>query len=212
MKREKILWMAQFALLLALEVLVCFTILGSLPAIGPIVATTMMIPVIITSILLGTGAGTLMGFFSGLFSFIVWTFTPPNPLIAFVFTPLYSLGTVNGNIYSILICFVPRILAGLVAGLSYNLLKKFLKGNRDIITYSISGVIGSLVNTFGVVFGIYFFFGKDYASVLGMQYELLLGAIGSTILLSGIPEAILGGVIALAVCKPLNKYILNKKA
>ena len=42
---KKTLFMAHFALLLAIEAIVCFTPLGSLPAIGPIVATLGMVPV-----------------------------------------------------------------------------------------------------------------------------------------------------------------------
>ena len=61
---NKILFIAQFGILLALEAIVCFTPLGSLPAIGPIVATLSHIPVIITAIVLGTGAGAAMGFSS----------------------------------------------------------------------------------------------------------------------------------------------------
>ena len=85
--RNKILFLAQFSLLLAIEAIVCFTPLGSLPALGPIVATLSHIPVIITAVLLGTKAGAGMGFFFGLFSFLVWSFAPPSPAIAFVFTP-----------------------------------------------------------------------------------------------------------------------------
>ncbi|MCX6085113.1 MAG: ECF transporter S component, partial [Caldiserica bacterium] len=97
--------LTQFAMLLAIEAVVCFTPLGSLPAIGPIVATLAMVPVIITAILLGTGAGAAMGAFAGLFSLLVWTFTPPSPLVAFVFTPFYTLGTTRGNVWSLVICF-----------------------------------------------------------------------------------------------------------
>ncbi|OQA89420.1 MAG: hypothetical protein BWY26_01705 [Elusimicrobia bacterium ADurb.Bin231] len=96
--RRKTLFLVQFSLLLAIEAIVCFTPLGSLPALGPIVATLSHIPVILTAVLLGTAAGAAMGFMFGLFSFIVWTFTPPSPIIAFVFTPFYSLGEMNGNI------------------------------------------------------------------------------------------------------------------
>lgn len=60
-KKDSVRFFIQFALLAAIEAVFCFTPLGSLPAIGPIVATLAMIPVIITSILLGTKAGTLMG-------------------------------------------------------------------------------------------------------------------------------------------------------
>ena len=196
--------LVQFGLLLAIEAIFCFTPLGSLPALGPIVATLMMIPVIITAIMLGPTAGTLMGFFAGLFSFIVWTFIPPGPL-AFVFTPFYSLGEFSGNFYSILICFVPRILAGTVTGLTYKGLSKTFP-TKNVLSFSISAVLGSFVNTFGVMGGIGLFFGKQVSSLAG---EAILIIIGTTILFSGIPEAIVGAAAASAVCKPL-KIILKK--
>ncbi len=213
MRNKKVLFMVQFALLLAIEAIVCFTPLGSLPAFGPIVATLMMIPVILTSILLGTGAGSAMGFFAGLFSFIIWTFMPPaqSVMLAFVFTPFYTLGQFTGNALSLVICFVPRILAGTVTGLLHTYFKKTFKDKpKDVVTYGLSGFIGSLVNTFGVLGGIYLFFGKTYASVLGLAFEALIGIIGLTILTSGIPEAIIGGIVGYGVGKPLKKYILKK--
>lgn len=90
-KKPNTLFIAQFAILLALEAVFCFTVLGSIP-IGPLVATLAMLPVIVAGILLGTGAGAAMGFAAGLFSFIVWTFMPPNPVTAFVFTPAAAPG------------------------------------------------------------------------------------------------------------------------
>jgi len=211
-QRKKILFLAQFSMLLAIEAIVCFTPLGSLPALGPIVATLSHIPVILTAILLGTGAGTAMGFAFGLFSFLVWTFTPPAAIVAFAFTPFYSLGSVHGNFWSLIICFVPRILIGVVTGLCFKLFTKLFTKlkKKDAFVYGLSGLFGSLTNTFLVLGGIYLFFGKDYASAIGTTYNLLLGIIGSTILTSGIPEAVLGAVLAYAVCRPL-KSILEKQ-
>ncbi|MHB8106912.1 MAG: ECF transporter S component [Candidatus Cryosericum sp.] len=203
--RNRTLRLTQFAMLLAIEAVVCFTPLGSLPAVGPIVATLAHVPVIITAILLGTGAGAAMGAFAGLFSFLVWTFAPPSPLIAFVFTPFYGLGTTHGNIWSLVICFVPRILIGAVAGACFNLFTR-LKWKSGFV-YGFSGALGSLVNTFGVLGGIYVFFGRNYATVLGKNFNVLLGLIGLTVLTSGIPEAIIGAVAAYAVCRPLQKYV-----
>jgi uncharacterized membrane protein len=201
--KRKTVTLTQFAMLLAIEALVCFTPLGSLPAVGPIVATLGMVPVIITAILLGTGAGASMGAFAGLFSFLVWTFTPPNPLVAFVFTPFYALGTTRGNVWSLVICFVPRILVGVVAGACFKL---FTRLNwKSGVVYGLSGALGSLANTLGVLGGIYVFFGHNYATVLGKGFDLLLGLIGLTILTSGIPEALIGGVAAYAVCRPIQK-------
>jgi uncharacterized membrane protein len=203
--QNKTLVLTQFAMLLAIEAVVCFTPLGSLPAIGPIVATLAMVPVIITAILLGTGAGAAMGAFAGLFSLLVWTFTPPSPLVAFVFTPFYTLGTTRGNVWSLVICFVPRILVGVVAGACFELFSR-LKWKSGVV-YGLSGALGSLANTFGVLGGIYVFFGHSYATVLGKGFDVLLGLIGLTILTSGIPEAVISGVAAYAVCRPLQKYM-----
>ncbi|MCX6083523.1 MAG: ECF transporter S component [Caldiserica bacterium] len=203
--KTRTLTLTQFAMLLAIEAVVCFTPLGSLPAVGPIVATLAMVPVIITAILLGTGAGAAMGAFAGLFSFLVWTFTPPNPLFAFVFTPFYALGTTHGNVWSLVICFVPRILVGVVAGACFKL---FTRLNwKSGIVYGLSGALGSLANTFGVLGGIYVFFGHSYATVLGKGFDVLLGLLGLIILTSGIPEAVIGGVAAYAVCRPIQKHM-----
>lgn len=204
---KKTLLLVQFSILLAIEAIVCFTPLGSLPALGPIVMTLSALPVIITAIILGTGAGTLMGFFFGLFSFLVWTFMPPSPL-GFVFTPFYSIGDVSGNFWSLVICFVPRILVGLVTGLLFNSFRRVLKPTKknDIITYGVSGFVGSLMNTIFVLGGIYLFFGEKYAEVLNQAYDLLLGLLGLTVLTSGIPEALLGGVTAYFVGRVLFKY------
>ncbi len=201
---KRTLFLAQFAMLLALEAIVCFTPLGSLPAVGPIVATLGMIPVIITALLLGTGAGTAMGFFMGLFSMMVWTFTPPSP-VAFVFTPFYSVGTAKGNFWSLVICFVPRILTGTVTGLSFRLFAG-LKW-KPVFSYGLSGILGSMTNTLLVLGGIYRFFGQSYADVIGLGFQALLGLIGLTILTSGIPEAILGAIAAYAICYPINKHM-----
>jgi len=206
---NKTLFLTQFSILLAIEALVCFTPLGSLPAFGPIVMTLGMIPVIVTAILLGTGAGSAMGFFAGLFSFIVWTFMPPNPLTAFVFTPFYSVGELSGNFWSVVICFVPRILVGTVTGLCYSFFSFMFeqKGKMLPMAYMLSGFLGSMANTLLVMAGIFFCFGQPYAEAVGQAYNALLGLIGLTILTNGVPEAILGAIAAYAVCRPIQKTL-----
>lgn len=203
--KNKTVFLVQFSVLLAIEAIFCFTPLGSLPALGPIVATLAMIPVVITALLLGTKAGTMMGAFAGLFSFIVWTFTPPTPIAAFVFTPFYSLGEFSGNFGSVLICFVPRILVGTVAGLTYNALSKAMPA-KNALCFSLSAALGSLINTFGVMGGVWLFFGNQYSSLAG---KTILVIVGTTILTSGIPEAVVSAVTASAVCNPI-KIILAK--
>lgn len=201
---KKTLETAQFAMLLAVEAVVCFTPLGSIP-IGPIVATLGMIPVILTAIIMGTAAGSAMGFFAGLFSFLVWTFTPPSPITAFVFTPVYSLGPSHGNFWSLVICFVPRLLVGTVTGLCFESFTR-LKW-KEPLAYGLSGVLGSLVNTLLVLGGIWLFFGSSYAAAIGQDLGALPALIGLTVLTNGIPEAILGGVAAYAVGAPVRKHV-----
>lgn len=203
-KRKKTLFLVQFGAMLAIEAIFCFTPLGSLPAIGPIVATLAMVPVIITALLLGIKAGTIMGAFAGLFSFLVWTFAPPSPIVAFVFTPFYTLGEFSGNFGSIIICFIPRILTGTVAGITYHILSNKLSKN-NVFSFSLSAILGSLTNTLGVMGGIGLFFSDQYTSIAGRSLLLI---ILSTILTSGIPEAIVSAILASAVCKPL-KIILR---
>ena len=194
--RNKSEFIAKFGVLLAIEAIFCFVpFLGSLRAFGPIVMTTMHIPVIITAILLGTQAGTLMGFFAGVFSFIVWTFMPVDPFSAYLFTPFYSLGEYSGNIWSIAICFVPRILIGTMAGVSY---QKFNKVKEDF-RIGISALFGSLTNSIGVLGGVWLVF---HSTLGGMQAAGIM--VGTLIATNSIPEAILAWLIAVAVCRALG--------
>ena len=202
-KKNKTLSLVQFAILLAVEAIFCFTPLGSLPALGPIVATLAMVPVVITALVLGTRAGTLMGAAAGLFSFLVWTFTPPTPISAFVFTPFYTFGEFSGNFGSVLICFVPRILVGTVTGLAYRGLSKALP-KKEVLPYALAGALGSLTNTILVMLGIWVFFGNQYSSIAGQSMLILIGI---TVVTSGIPEAVINGIVAPVVSRPLKKIL-----
>ena len=125
--RKQILFLVQFAMLLAIEAVFCFTPLGSLP-IGPMVATS---PCFRSSSPLSCwapGRGTLMGFFAGLFSFLVWTFMPPptSAMFAFIYTLFYSLGEFQGNGWSLVVCFLPPHPDRHFRGLTYSGLSKAL--------------------------------------------------------------------------------------
>ncbi|MEA4921138.1 MAG: ECF transporter S component [Clostridiaceae bacterium] len=204
MQNKNVKTFTRFTIILALEAIVCFTPLGSLPAFGPVVATLGMLPVIVAAQTLGMARGAFMGFFAGLFSLIVWTFMPPNPALAFVFTPFMEFAGVSGGIKSVLVCVVPRVLVGVTASGLFRLFQK--SGMEDKGAYAISGFCGSMVNTALVLGGIYFLFGNQYAEALGVGYKMLLGLIGTTVLTNGVPEAVLGVVTGLFVSRPLNKY------
>ena len=202
---QKTLRLVQFALLLAIEALFCFVpLLGSIPFTPNIVATLSHIPVIVAAILLGTGAGAAMGFAFGLFSFLVWTFMTPNPIMAFVFTPVYA----PGNVWSLVICFVPRILIGVVVGLSARLFVRLFR--NKMLAYGLAGLLGSLTSTLLVILGIYVFFAPAFAEAFDTSVNTLMAFLAAGILLpNGVPEAILGAVTGSAVCRPLEKILFR---
>ncbi|MDR3207883.1 MAG: ECF transporter S component [Oscillospiraceae bacterium] len=140
---EQVLKLVQFALLLAIELIVCFTPLGSLP-IGPLVATLSHLPVIIAAVLLGPGVGAVMGFSFGLFSFLVWTLQMPGNPSAFLFTPFHALPDVPHSVWSVVICFVPRIFIGVFAGLIARGLARRINAPSAM---SAAALIGTLTNT-----------------------------------------------------------------
>ncbi len=197
---NKTLDFVKLSLLTAIIFLLAFVPgLGYIP-IGPTRATTIHIPVIIGSILLGPKKGAILGFFFGLTSLIINTVTPT--ITSFVFSPFFSSSFGDGNFFSLVICFVPRILIGIVPYYAHKALK-FIKNNS--ISLAISAVLGSLVNTLLVMNLIFFCFKDSYASAKGIAIDTLYNVILSVIVINGIPEAIVAGIIVAAVCKILKK-------
>ena len=206
-RRTRIFKVALLSIFLAIEVIVCFVpFLGSIQ-IGPVVATLAMVPVIIIGCTTGPIAGGILGFFAGLFSFIWWTFVAPADPSSMLFTPWNNFTTEYINYWPLVICFVPRILTGVIAGLCVMDLKRFIKSN--IVVYAISGVVGSFVNTFLVLFGTYFLWGRGYANLCGMEFATLLTVIFGIVGTNGLFEAAVSGVLGSAISKSIDA--INKK-
>ena len=111
--------MVQVAIFGAIICIMAFTpFLGYIP-LGFTRATIIHVPVIIASLLMGPKKGAALGFLFGLTSFINNTMNPTPT--SFVFTPFYSIGDVSGGLGSVIICFVPRILVGVVPYYVYKL-------------------------------------------------------------------------------------------
>ena len=181
------------AMFLAILILLAVTPLGFIP-IGPINATTMHIPVIIASIVLGPRLGAFLGGTFGLISMIRSTVIQ-TPL-SFVFSPFIPvIGTEHGSWKALLIAFIPRILIGVVPYFVYNTVALFL-----------AGLAGSLTNTILVMNMIYFLFQQDYAKVIGTNLNAVYSAILAVIFTSGIPEGIVAGLATAAVCNVLLRY------
>ena len=161
--RSQTLGMVQVALFAALIIIMAFTpFLGYIP-LGFTRATIIHVPVIIGSILLGPKKGAVLGGIFGLTSFINNTMNPT--VTSFVFTPFYSLGEMQGGIGSIIICFVPRILVGIIPYFVFKVLYKEMKskGSGMLVALGIAGLAGSFVNTLLVMNLIFVFFRDAYA-------------------------------------------------
>lgn len=194
--------MVKLALFAGIIVVLSMTPLGYIP-LGAIKATTIHIPVILGSILLGWKAGVALGGLFGLTSLVVNTLTPS--LTSFTFSPFYSVGNVHGNLWSLVICFVPRILVGIIPYFLFHLLKKFVKS--DTVPLAICGFVGSMVNTLLVMNLIYVFFGDSWGSAKGVAADLIYKTILLVIATNGVPEAIIAALITAAVGKVLLKFV-----
>ena len=128
MKNEKTYELVLTALFTAIIVIMAFTPLGYIPLVV-INATIIHIPVILGALFLGPKKGAFLGFVFGLTSFINNTFKAATAS-AFVFSPVlaYNVAGFSGIFKSLYICFVPRILVGIVPYFVYILIRKALKG------------------------------------------------------------------------------------
>lgn len=200
MNRKKTLFWVQMSLFTAIEVLFCFTILGSIP-IGPgIVATLAHIPGIIVALTLGKKAGAFIGAVMGIFSLIVWTFMPPNAAVAFAFSPFVP----NGNIWSLIICLVPRIVFPVIVAALFEMLKKRVK---IVLSASIAAAAGTFAHSLLVLSGIYIAFSGSPA--VGGDYTSFLVLWGG---LNAIIEIVTAAIIAGAVIIPLSNVNRAKQA
>lgn len=201
-RKQKIVFITQLAVLIAIEVIMCFTpMVGTIKIIpGSVEATISFLPAIVGSIVLGPVAGAIMGLVAGTCSFIYWTFIDPGNLSAIMFTPFNSLGL--GSYWSLVVCFVPRILTGLLPGLIYKYGNKIVKNNY--VRIGISCVVASLTNTLLVLFGTYFLWGKQYALAVGLDYGSLLAVIFTLIGTNGLAEVLFTTIVGI----PLSKALL----
>lgn len=187
----------------AIIIIMAFTPLGYIP-LGVINATIIQIPVIIGALFCGPKKGVILGFLFGLTSFLKNTITPAS-LSAFVFSPVLAASQIGpkGILYSTFICFVPRILVGVVPYFIYIGLRKVIKAKP--INFGIAGVLGAFTNTVLVMGSIYLLYKDAYAKALSVEPELVAGVIGGIVSFNGVIEAVLSGFLVSAVGVVLYK-------
>ena len=195
-KKHDTRWMVSVALMAAIVIVLANTPLGMIQL--PIIkATTVHIPVILGAILLGPGAGAILGAVFGICSLVSNTMAPT--LLSFAFSPFLSTTGIPGALKAIWISVGCRILIGVVAGWLWVLFTK-IKLNQ-FIALPIVGFVGSMVNTVTVMGSIYFLFAQQYAEAKEVALTAVFGLVMGTVTASGIPEAIAAAILVLALGK-----------
>lgn len=167
------------------------TIFPGLPTI-----TIIPLTVAVYACLMGPKAGAGFGLAWGLTS-LIRAYAAPNSLVTIL---LFQ---------NPVICLLPRVLAGYLAGLTVLSFKKWAKTDKGLIAgYTLSGLIASIANTLLVILLSAAFYWNDpgkLLSALGQSGSgkslliVLLAALGA----NGTVEALFSGIVTPLVVTPL---------
>ena len=197
-------WTVTVALMMAIVILLANTPLGMIQL--PIVkATTVHIPVIIGSIVLGPLAGAILGATFGICSLISNTMAPT--LLSFAFSPFLSTTGFAGVIKALWVSVGCRTAMGIAAGWLWIFLKR-VKMNQNIALL-VTGFLGSMFNTIFVMGSIYVLFASQYAQAKEVAVTAVFGLVMGTVLASGVPEAIAAAILVIALGKVLIKIYVS---
>ena len=190
-------YLTQMALLTAIIILMAFTPLGYL-RMGPVEITFIMIPVVVGAILLGPGAGAMLGGVFGLTSFIQCF-----GMSAFGATLLQ----VNW-FFTLVLCMVPRILMGWLSGLIFKALYRIDK--TRLLSFAVASLSGAVLNTVFFVGGIGVLFYDTALSMAGEGVSVLQFLIGM-ITINSLIEMGVCLVVGTAITKALYKALGRDK-
>ncbi len=188
--------LAETAVLTAIILVMTFTPIGYLRVAG-LELTLIMVPVIIGAVTRGPGVAAFLGGVFGLTSFAQ----------CFMGS---ALGTVLAAVSiprTFVVCFVPRLLAGLLCGLVFQVCRKH--DRRGGWSFVAAGVCGSLLNTalFLGALALLFWnvqFTPDQAAALGGVDTVLKTVIGIAAGLNAPIELVVCAVLGSAVGKGLT--------
>ena len=172
--------LVQYALLMALLAVLGFTPLGFI-MVPPVSITILHIPVIL---------GALLGLEFGLFS-VVRAIMAPTPPIDMLFSPAAS----GAPVQSIVMCILPRVLLGVIAGALFLALKKLLR--KESLAAGISAAAAAVCHTVGVLGCLWFFF-----KALPLR-QVFLAIVG----VNGLLELAAAILLTALICPPLRKFL-----
>lgn len=197
MKKNKTKVLVQLALMIGIIIVMGFTPLGFI-RIPPIAITMLHIPVIVGSIVMGSGCGAVLGFTFGVVSMWNATINPlPPPALSWMLSPFAS----GYPLLSVVLCFVPRIILGILPALLLKLFSRKKTAGRFAI--GASAGISTLAHTF-IFLGLINIFPSDKVGMpMPMQIMSIIKTVAS---LNGSLEFIAAITVSAAICKGLIRF------
>lgn len=177
-------------LLLALEIV--FQVIGNYVQLGPVNINLSLVTIVLAAALCGPLSGAIVGFFNGILALF-------SPSTLAIFMPISPVGTV-------LACLLKCTIAGVLAGLVFNLLKK----KNVIVGLIIASLIVPIVNT-GIfsIFCLIFFrpFLESYMSeaMPNIGAVLIFGIIGWNFIFEIISTPVLSTLVGTIILKKRAK-------
>ena len=203
MVNNKIRRMAQLAILIAIILVMAFTPLGYL-RIGTLSITFLTIPVAIGAVILGPGAGALLGFVFGMTSFMQCFGMDPFGTALMGINPFFTF----------VMCVVTRTLMGWLAGLIYRAVSHML-GNSSQLSRSSAGAIACatypILNTLFFMTSLYLFFGKSQTFLDAYGSTTFFAFIFTAVTLNFALELVATLVIGTAVCTAVQQVTRHGK-
>ena len=178
--------LTQTAILAAVIIMMAFIPFLGYIHLGPLSATTLVIPVAVGAAVIGPGAGAVLGFVFGLTSYIQCF-----GLDAFGTT----LNEIN-PVFTLIMCFVPRILMGFLAGLIFKAISK-----KSLLAGAIAcSVAAPALNTVLFIGALMLFFGtSEYLQSFGNSF---IAIVASLVTMNTVFELAMTGVLG-SVISPL---------
>lgn len=188
--RSKTLQMAQLAILLAILLIMAFTPLGYLK-IGPLSVSFLTLPVAIGAVILGPKAAIILGAAFGLTSFYQCLGMDALGVALMGVSPVRTF----------IMCFVPRVLIGVITGYLYQLLKY----KNDKVATAVTCLAAPIVNTVFFLGTMVLFFGQTpVLQQFGTTVWAILSVMG---IANVIPETLVCLLAGTAICLALKKAL-----
>lgn len=200
-KKSNVRYMTQLALLIAIELVMKLTGLGSVP-VGPLYMSFLTVPIAVGAILMGPAAGAVLGAVFGLVSF---------------YDAVTGVSIMTGTffqlspIHTFILCVGTRVLMGFCAGWVFRLLNQV--DRKGIVSYVLGALATPLLNTlFFMGYIVLVFYTSDYIQNLvatvgaANPFMFVILVVG----VQGLVEAVVCAVVGSAVAKGVAVALKRK--